>query len=342
MASRDGWFSESEVMWPGQAMSLKVEEVLYEGRSEFQDVLVFRSATYGNVLVLDGIIQLTERDEFSYHETIAHIPMHSHVNPQNVLIVGGGDGGVLREVCKHSGVQHIVVCEIDRQVVSVARKFFAGSTATAFDDPRVTLVHADAAEYVKGQRSTYDVIIVESSDSLRAAETLFSRNFYESLRTALRPGGVVCSQSECIWLHLDVIGEALGHCTQVFPSVDYAYTTIPTYPSGQIGFLICSSAPGHVLRAPIREPTPELQATLKYYAAASHAAAFVLPSFAEATVARVRQPALPNACNGADNLAQPATLHGHLAFSASSVALVAAAGVAIGAAAAMVLCSVRK
>ena len=102
MPLKDGWFSESEVMWPGQAMSLKVEQVLYEGRSEFQDILVFRSSTYGNVLVLDGAIQLTERDEHAYQEMIAQIPMHCHPDPKSVLIVGGGDGGVLREVCRHS------------------------------------------------------------------------------------------------------------------------------------------------------------------------------------------------------------------------------------------------
>ena len=146
---RDGWFSESEVMWPGQAMSLKIEEVMWEGRSDFQDILVFKSATYGMVLALDGVIQLTERDEHAYQEMITHIPMHSHPDPQSVLIVGGGDGGVLREVCRHSGVQKIVMCEIDKVVCDKAKEFFSNSTATAFNDPRVTLVHADAAEYVK-------------------------------------------------------------------------------------------------------------------------------------------------------------------------------------------------
>ena len=146
---RDGWFSESEVMWPGQAMSLKVDEVMWEGRSDFQDILVFKSATYGMVLALDGVIQLTERDEHAYQEMITHIPMHSHADPQSVLIVGGGDGGVLREVCRHSGVTKIVMCEIDPVVCDIAKKFFSKSTATAFNDPRVTLVHADAAEFVK-------------------------------------------------------------------------------------------------------------------------------------------------------------------------------------------------
>ena len=116
---KDGWFSETEAMWPGQRMCLEVEEVLLNGRSQFQDILVFKSKTYGNVLVLDGVIQLTERDEFAYQEMIAHIPIFAHKNPKKVLIVGGGDGGVLREVAKHPGVETIHMCEIDSQVIFI-------------------------------------------------------------------------------------------------------------------------------------------------------------------------------------------------------------------------------
>ena len=139
MPIKDGWFAESEVMWPGQAMTLKVEEVLYEGRSDFQDILVFRSSTYGTVLVLDGVIQLTERDEHAYQEMIAHIPMHCHADPVNVLIVGGGDGGVLREVCRHPGVQRVTMCEIDPLVCDVAKRFLGKSTATACSRCRGTM-----------------------------------------------------------------------------------------------------------------------------------------------------------------------------------------------------------
>jgi len=113
---KDGWFSETEAMWPGQKFCIQVDEVLLNGRSEFQDILVFKSATYGTVLALDGVIQVTERDEFSYQEMITHLPMFANKDPKKVLIVGGGDGGVLREVAKHPGVQQIHMCEIDQQV----------------------------------------------------------------------------------------------------------------------------------------------------------------------------------------------------------------------------------
>lgn len=322
MPIKDGWFSESEVMWPGQAMCLKVEEVLFEGKSEFQDVLVFRSSTYGTVLVLDGVIQVTERDEHAYQEMIAQIPLHCHPDPQSVLIVGGGDGGVLREVCRHPGVQHVTMCEIDEMVCNVSKKYLSGSTATAFNDPRVTLVHADAAEYVKDKKEAYDVVIVDSSDPVGPAETLFTASFYHSLRGAMKStGAIMCNQGECMWLHLDLIGEVLKHCKEVFPSVDYAFTTIPTYPSGQIGFLMCSTIPNHVLRLPAREPEPALAAQLRYYSSAVHAASFVLPAFAEAVVKEVRVPALPHVCS---------SVKGSV-LSRGSLALVAA-GVAAGAA----------
>lgn len=294
MAIKDGWFSESEVMWPGQAMSLKVEEVLYEGRSEFQDILVFRSSTYGTVLVLDGVIQLTERDEHAYQEMLAQVPMHCHPDPKSVLIVGGGDGGVLREICRHKSVEKVVMCEIDPKVCEVAKKYLASSTATSFNDPRVKLVHEDAAQYVKNQINEYDVVIVDSTDPVGPAHTLFTSTFYASLKAAMKPGAIMCNQGECIWLHLDLIGEVLRHCTAVFPSVDYCFTTVPTYPSGQIGFLMCCTSPDYVLREPKREPSPELQAQLKYYTPAVHAAAFVLPRFAEKAIATERRPALPH------------------------------------------------
>jgi spermidine synthase len=326
MPIKDGWFSESEGMWPGQAMSLKVENVLYEGRSDFQDILVFKSSTYGNVLVLDGAIQLTERDEHAYQEMIAQIPLHCHPDPKSVLIVGGGDGGVLREVCRHKSIQKIVMCEIDAKVCEVAKQFFAGSTATAFNDPRVELVHADAAQYVKNKHDEYDVVIVDSSDPIGPAETLFQPAFYQGLKDAMRPGAIMCNQGECIWLHLELIGQVLRHCTTVFPSVDYAFTTIPTYPSGQIGFLMCCTSPNTVLRVPARAPAPELQAQLKYYSHAVHSAAFVLPVFAERTVANERRPPLPYVASSV----RPPVL------SRSSLAL-AALGAAIGATAALAL-----
>lgn len=133
-----GWFSEIGSMWPGEAHSLKVEKQIFEGQSDFQHVQVFQSETYGKVLVLDGVIQLTERDEFSYQEMIAHLPLCSVSQPKTVLVIGGGDGGVLREVSRHTSVEQVDICEIDKMVVDVSKEFFP-DVAIGFQDPRVNL-----------------------------------------------------------------------------------------------------------------------------------------------------------------------------------------------------------
>lgn len=143
----DGWFHERGVLWPGQAMSLKVKEVLHHARSTFQDVLVFESTDHGRVLVLDGVIQVTERDEFSYQEMIAHIPLYAHPNPKKVLVIGGGDGGVLREVAKHDSVEEIVICEIDGEVIDVSKKYLP-SLAVGYEDPRVTVKVMDGSIFM--------------------------------------------------------------------------------------------------------------------------------------------------------------------------------------------------
>lgn len=354
---RDGWFGEKEALWPGQRLCLRVQRVVHETVSAFQHILVFDSTDYGRVLVLDGVIQLTERDEFAYQEMIAHLPLFSHPDPRRVLIVGGGDGGVLREVAKHCGVTHITMCEIDPEVVSVrdsprtratggpasprpnrcgngpteltlgvvagvaarepqtAKRFFPDSMATAFDDPRLSLVHADAAAYVKDHPGEFDVVIVDSSDPVGPAESLFEDAFFRGLRASLRPSGVICTQGECVWLHLDMIGRVMAQCGPLFAAVDYAYTTVPTYPSGQIGFVLCSNDPAskpppppplstpHAQQSPTpaRSPTVqpargpqrrvphEMARSLSYYSAEAHRSAFVLPAFAERALARWRK-----------------------------------------------------
>lgn len=314
---KDGWFSESEVMWPGQLMSLAIDEVLHHEHSGLQDVLVFRSKTYGHVLVLDGVIQLTERDEFAYQEMIAQLPLHAHPCPRRVLIIGGGDGGVLREVCRHACVEEVVMCEIDKAVCDVSKRFFGDTVATSFDDPRVELLHADGAKYLEGRTERpFDVVIVDSSDPVGPAESLFHASFYEKARNALDPKhGVLCTQGECMWLHLPLIEDVLGRCGQVFPTVDYAYTTVPTYPSGQIGFVLCSRDAEAQLSTPARRLCPALADQCRYYTPATHAAAFVLPAFAERAVKRARKHMpLP-----------PATLVLSPAQSVGVVALVAAA-----------------
>ena len=276
---RDGWFSETEAMWPGQKMCLEVDEVLENGRSLFQDILMFKSKTYGNVLVLDGVIQVTQRDEHSYQEMITHLPMFAHPNPKKVLIVGGGDGGVAREVLKHKGVEKCVQCEIDAQVCEVSKVYLPELSDGAFNDPRLNLIIDDAARYLReeGPKQQFDVIICDSSDPVGPAEVLFKPEFFQSMRDALAPQGVLATQGECMWLHLDLIRSVMQETRGIFskPGVKYAYTTIPTYPSGQIGFIVASKDPANDVSVPKRAPDANFK--LRYYSEAIHKSAFVLP-----------------------------------------------------------------
>ncbi|XP_041129733.1 spermidine synthase-like [Polyodon spathula] len=278
---KDGWFTETCTLWPGQALSLQVEEILYQQKSQFQDVMVFKSKTYGNVLVLDGVIQCTERDEFSYQEMIANLPLCSHPNPKKVLIIGGGDGGVLREVVKHPLVESVVQCEIDEDVINVSKKYLPGM-AKGFFSPKLTLNVGDGFEFMKQNQVAFDVIITDSSDPVGPAESLFKESYYQLMKTALRDGGILCCQGECQWLHLELIKEMRTFCKSLFPVVDYAYCTIPTYPSGQIGFMLCSKNTETNFREPVRKLTNEEveSMNLKYYNYEIHRAAFILPEFA--------------------------------------------------------------
>jgi len=269
-----GWFSEVGTLWPGQALSLEVEETLYEQQSPFQHILVFKSKTYGNVLVLDGVIQATERDEFAYQEMLTHIPLCSHPNPKRVLVIGGGDGGIVREITRHSTVEEIVLCEIDNLVIETSKAYLP-NLSVGFSDPRVKIFNGDGAEYVKGRKGEFDVIIVDSSDPVGPAETLFTESFYYFMKEGLREGGIVCTQAECQWLHLDLIKNMMEFSKKHYVHVEYGFTTIPTYPCGQIGFLLLSTGDScKVAKRKIDNPQ------LKYYTSEIHSAAFVLPKFA--------------------------------------------------------------
>lgn len=271
----------SSDMAVGQRFCIKVEEVLCSGKSKFQDIVVFKSTHYGVCLSLDGCMQATELDECAYQEMIAHIPLFScHSAPKKVLIIGGGDGGVLREVLKHPSVECVHQCEIDELVVEVSKQHFKHTLATGYSDPRVTMIYADAVQYVLDCQDIhqFDCIICDSSDPIGPAASLFTPAFYSSMHRILSPGGVLTTQGECQWLYLDLIASVLRTCGDIFSCARYAYATVPSYPSGQIGFIVCSKDPHTDGSAPVRQPPLDMD--LHYYSPEMHLASFVLPVFA--------------------------------------------------------------
>ncbi|CAJ1975170.1 unnamed protein product, partial [Sphenostylis stenocarpa] len=211
-----GWFSEYSLLWPGQAHFLKVEKIYFQGKSEYQDMLVFQSSTYGKVFVLDGALQLTEKDECAYQEMMTHLPLCSIPNPKKVLLIGGGDGGILREISRHSSVEQIDICEIDTMLIDVYKEFFP-DVAVGYKDPRVKLHIIDGTLFLNSvPRGTYDAIIVDAFDPIRPDHELFESEFFELVSVALRPGGVLCIQAESIWFQSLDIEELLTKCDQPF------------------------------------------------------------------------------------------------------------------------------
>lgn len=261
-------------------MSLRVRRILHTEQSKYQDVLVFESTDYGNVLVLDGVIQATERDEFSYQEMIAHLPLASHPNPERVLVIGGGDGGVLREVVKHDSVKEAVLCDIDEAVPRVSKQYLP-NMAVGLTHAKSTVHIGDGFAYLQQpeNKGSFDVIITDSSDPVGPAEALFQPPFFKLLKEALKPGGHISTQGECQWIHLPLIRELRQSTKELFPVAEYAFTTIPTYPCGQIGFIVCSLDAQRDIRSPLREVP-----NCRYYNARTHVASFVLPEFARAVV----------------------------------------------------------
>lgn len=272
-------------MWPGQAMSLRAGAVLYDAPTAFQHLTVFenKDGPWGRVLVLDGAIQLTDKDEFVYHEMMAHVPLSLHRAPKDVLIIGGGDGGVMREVLRHPCVESCTLVDIDGSVIEQAKVFFP-QIAESFANPKAHAIVGDGAAFVKDKDSQYDVIIIDSSDPEGPASVLFGAEFYGNVKRALRPGGIVCSQGESLWIHKAIIERMVTFLRDEvgFATVNYGMIYIPTYPCGSIGCLISAKESIDVSR-PVRPVEAEpFAAALKYYDSAVHAAAFVLPRFGAA------------------------------------------------------------
>lgn len=268
------WFSEIDTMWPGMSLSLKVKEVLCDFHSDFQHIVVFESENFGRVLVLDGVIQLTERDESSYQEMMTHIPLHVHPNPENILIIWGGDWWMIRECVKHESIKSIILCEIDQWVIDVSKKFLP-FISSGFDDHRVEVIVWDGAKYVRTTEKKFDVIIIDSSDPIWPAESLYKEEFYKELKTLLTDDGAITLQWESLFLHQDLAKKLSSQMMKLFTYAKYAQIYTPTYPGGSIGLLTCSDTRNP--SKPSREVDEDIQKELQYYSPEMHEAAFILP-----------------------------------------------------------------
>lgn len=276
------WYTESLELSKGRTVSYRVTKTLQSLQSPFQKIDIFETQAFGRMFTLDGVTMVTQKDEHSYHEMIAHVPMMSHPNPVSVLVIGGGDGGTVREVLKHPSVKEVVLCEIDKAVVDISYEYFP-ECANALKDPRVIHYYDDGAKYARENQGRFDVILVDSSDPVGPAEVLFKEPFYRDMAGALKKGGIIATQAESFWYHGDIIKSLFAFIPKIFSQSGYYYTTIPSYPSGVIGFTFLSNEvdPYKVEPDPARVPKG-----LKYYSTAMHKSAFVLPEFAKEFIGR--------------------------------------------------------
>lgn len=281
-AMKKGWFSELNELWPGVALSLEVEEILHSERSQFQDILVVKTKSHGRALMLDGVIQTTEKDEMAYHEMISYLPLCSHPKPQHVLIVGGGDGGAAREIAKHPDVERVTLVDIDDRVIELCKQYLP-RLSLGLNNPKVHISVGDGFEFLRNHQEEFDVIVTDSSDPVGPAENLFKQSYYELLKAALKPGGIIASQAGTAWMNMDQVRSTLQHCKTMFPVAAYAVTAVPTYPTGQIGFVLGSLNEQTNLTEPVKIFSDEDldRMSMKYYNDKVHRAAFVLPRFVE-------------------------------------------------------------
>ena len=273
------WFSERHT--PNVKLSIRVDKQLYSAQSDFQRIDVFESKEFGRFLTLDGYMMLTEKDEFIYHEMITHVPMAVHPNPRNVLVIGAGDGGVIRELTRYSQVEHIDLVEIDEMVVD-ACKTYLPKTACSFHDPRVHIYYEDGVKFIRSCENKYDLIIVDSTDPFGPGEGLFTKEFYGSCFKALHEDGIMVNQHESPFYTEDVQAMQRAHkrIVESFP-ISYVYQAhIPTYPSGHwlFGFASKKYHPKHDLK---NEAWKNIGIKTRYYNPKLHIGAFSLPTYVE-------------------------------------------------------------
>ncbi|MBQ3856441.1 MAG: polyamine aminopropyltransferase [Ruminococcus sp.] len=273
------WFTERHT--PNVKFSIKVDRQLYSGNSEFQRIDVFASKEFGRFLTLDGYMMLTEKDEFIYHEMITHVPMAVHPDPKDILVIGAGDGGVIRELTRYNSVRSIDLVEIDELVVEVSKKFLP-TTACRLDDERVHIHYEDGVKFIRSCENKYDVIIVDSTDPFGPGEGLFTKEFYGSCFKALREDGIMVNQHESPFYDEDAAAMQRSHkrIVESFPISRVYQAHIPTYPSGHwlFGF---ASKKYHPVRDYNSTKWSMLGLETKYYNTQLHCGAFALPNYVE-------------------------------------------------------------
>ncbi len=271
-----------ETLYDSISQCFRIDKLYFERKTEHQHLMIFHNAFLGRVMTLDGIVQTTEKDEFIYHEMMAHVPILAHGAARSVLIIGGGDGAMLREVCQHDTVERIVMVEIDAQVIEMAKEYLPNHSRGAFDDPRLELVIADGMAFVReAEAGQFDVIISDSTDPIGPGEVLFSDDFYGQCHRILRPGGVMATQNGVPFFQIDELQQTRQRMGRHFGDQAFYGAAVPTYYGGIMAFgwgsddAALRQLDGETLAARYRDSGIET----RYYTPEIHRASFALPRY---------------------------------------------------------------
>jgi len=276
----ENWVEET--LHRGFRVRLKADTVLFDSQTEHQRLIIFENADFGRVMMLDNIVQLTTKDEFVYHEMMSHVPLFAHGKAKKVLIVGGGDGGVLREVLKHPEVKSATLCEIDRGVIDLSRVHFPEVSAGAYDDPRAHIVIADGTKFVAETDERFDVIMIDSTDPVGPGAVLFTREFYAGCRRCLAPGGLLVTQNGLPFLQGPELQESVGYFREMFKDTFCYLANTPSYFGGPMSYGWATDNPRlrqRKLRKIERRYNKAGSFPTRYWLPDVHVAAFALPNY---------------------------------------------------------------
>jgi len=278
----DSWINET--LYPDWGQRFLVKRELARVQSAFQDIVIFESTSHGRVMVLDGVIQITEADEFVYQEMLAHVPLLAHGAPESVLIIGAGDGGVLRRVLQHRSVRRAVMVEIDGEVIRLSKQFLPNIAGNAWYDPRAEVIVGDGIDYVqRAPDSAFDAIIVDSTDPIGVGEVLFTDAFYQNCARILGPRGLVVNQCGVPFMQADELRETSARRRRFFPHVVAYVAAVPTYVGGFMTLGLATKdasslhVPAHEVRA--RAHAAGILGTTRYWTPEIHVGAFNLPPY---------------------------------------------------------------
>jgi len=273
------WFKET--LYDAWRQSFLIDKILYEEKTSQQHLVIFQSPLHGKVLALDGVIQLTEKDEYTYHEMMTHVPLLAHGNAKNVLIIGGGDGGILREVLRHKTIEKVTLVEIDESVVAFSKKHLPFISQGAFEDSRVRVIIEDGSLFVKNTSEKFDVIICDSSDPIGPNAVLFTSEFYGDCHKALTKGGIFVNQNGVPFMQPQELVITFQNRSKHFKDVGFYLGMVPTYVGGflAIGWATDKKEYREIPLNVLEERFKNIEGKLKYYTPSVHLSSFALPQF---------------------------------------------------------------